>query len=111
MPTREERLALNQAMFRIANERISEWPERQGGDPADPAAYYCECSRTKCRERLSLTHDEYEAVRADSRRFAIVPGHEYPDIERVVAERRSHAVVEKAEALAAVVQASDPRRP
>jgi hypothetical protein len=110
MPTRQERLALNQAMFRIANERLSAWPERQGHDPAEPAAYYCECSRTECRDRLWLTHDEYEAVRTDSRRFAIVPGHEYTEVERVVAERRGHAVVEKYAAVAGVVEASDPRR-
>src|SRR4051794_23780508 len=79
MTTRKERLALNQAAFRIANERMSEWPERrEERRSTGSSTYFCECSRTDCRAILRLTSDEYEAVRAASRRFAIAPGHESP---------------------------------
>lgn len=110
MTTRKERLALNQALFRIANERISAWPERRATDPAALASYYCECSRTECRDGLSLTVEEYEAVRADSRRFAVAPGHEYTEVECVVDDHGRYAVVEKFKEVAPVVEATDPRR-
>jgi hypothetical protein len=110
MTTRKERLALNQAGFRIANERMSEWPERrQERRSTGASTYFCECSRTDCRAILRLTSDEYEAVRADSRRFAIAPGHEYAEVERVVDDHGRYAVVEKFEAVAPVVEATDPR--
>jgi hypothetical protein len=72
--------------------------------------YFCECSRTDCRAILRLSSDEYEAVRADSRRFAIAPGHEYAEVERVVDDQGRYAVVEKFEEVAPVVEATDPRR-
>jgi hypothetical protein len=65
MTTREERLAFNQTLFRNANERITAWPERQEADPAEPAPYFSECSRTDCRDQITLTPNEYEAARAD----------------------------------------------
>jgi hypothetical protein len=108
MTTRAERLALNQAMFRVASERISAWPERRR-QPCEPSTYYCECARTHCCERLSLTSTEYEGVRAESWRFAIAPGHEDTDVECVVDDHRRFAVVEKFKEVAQLVDAPDPR--
>ena len=110
MTAREERLAFNQTLFRNANERIAAWPERQEADPAQPASYFCECSRTDCREQITLTPKEYEAARADARRFVIAPGHDLPEVERVTDEHEPFAVVEKYEDTAPVVEATDPRR-
>ena len=57
-----------------------------------------------------MTVDEYEAVRAKATRFAVAPGHEIPDIERVVARHPSYFVVEKQDPDAAeVARESDPR--
>jgi hypothetical protein len=44
---------------------------------------------------VALTLDEYAAVRARPRVFAVVPGHERLDVERVVEEGRGYFVVEK----------------
>ena len=107
---RGRRLALNQAMFRIVNERVSAWPERRATERTVTSSFYCECSRTSCRDRLNLSLDEYEAVRGDSRRFLIAPGHEYTEVERVVEDRGRYAVVEKIEEVADLVEATDPRR-
>jgi hypothetical protein len=53
---------------------------------------------------------EYEAVRAESTHFAVVPGHVVPDIERVVAQNDRYSVVEKTDPDAApIVEAEDPR--
>jgi hypothetical protein len=110
MEAREKRLALNQAMFRIANERVSAWPEHRPPEPSDPASYYCECSRTDCRDRLDLTLEEYDAVRGDSRHFLIAPGHEYTEVESVVEDHGRYVVVEKIDEVAPLVEATDPRR-
>jgi hypothetical protein len=53
---------------------------------------------------------EYEDVRAESTRFLHAPDHVEHDFERVVADRRRYAVVEKVgQRLRAVVRRLDPR--
>jgi hypothetical protein len=84
------RLERNEAVFRAVNEEID------GHGPDDSAhAYVCECADLRCRETIILTHDEYRRVRQVPSQFAIVQGHEVPEIERVVARLESHLVVEK----------------
>ena len=84
MGFREGRIAENEAAFRAINERMSEWPEHQQAAGAEPIPFVCECDDPHCFERVHLTRPQYEAVRADSSRFALTPGHELPDLERVV---------------------------
>jgi hypothetical protein len=109
MTTRAERVASNQALFRMANERRLAWPERQDRDSAEGMKYFCECADTRCREQVGMAPDEYEAVRADPRRFVVAPGHVYPEAERVAEEHEDYAVVEKFQKVAHVVEATDPR--
>jgi hypothetical protein len=107
VPTeRERRLALNEAAFRIANDRMRAWEEREG---PDPASYLCECADPDCRERIMLRIHEYEAVRAESRRFVIVPGHEVPDVETVVDREDGYFVIEKDPETDAISKGTDPR--
>ena len=105
---RERRLALNEAAFRVANERIRNWPERRSHEA--PARYYCECASTSCHEQVLVRASEYDRVRADSHRFVIVPGHEIPDIERVVDRNDRYAVIEKKPEVNSITEATDPRR-
>jgi hypothetical protein len=105
---RERRLALNEAAFRVANERIRNWPERRGHE--GPERYYCECARASCHEHVLMRSSEYEHVRADSHRFVIVPGHETPDVERVVEQTDRYAVVEKGSEVHRITEDTDPRR-
>ena len=44
----------------------------------------CECGDAECMERFAITNDAYAALRSDVHRFAVVPGHELPDLERTV---------------------------
>ena len=63
-----------------------------------------------CTEPVSLTPVEYEEVRRNPKHFAILPGHDDPEIEVVVARNDRFAVVEKTEPDAARVAVSeDPR--
>jgi hypothetical protein len=42
----------------------------------------CECGYADCAEKTSMTVEEYEKLRANSAHFAIVHGHDIPDVER-----------------------------
>lgn len=85
------RIAVNEAAFRRVNEAI------EAGTPAvdEQLQLICECGRLGCSEQISVTPAAYEAVRADRRRFIIVPGHELPEAERIVETGERYFVVEK----------------
>jgi hypothetical protein len=74
------------------------------------AIVICECSVAGCADSLEITPAEYEAVRAVGTRFVVVPGHELPAIERVVAGSDRFRVVEKLGYAAEIAEADDPRR-
>jgi predicted ThiF/HesA family dinucleotide-utilizing enzyme len=102
-----QRVAMNEATFRKVNEGIE-----AGQDPAGPMTFLCECGRLGCNKLMSLTRPEYEAVRANPRRFAIVDGHEILEVEDVVERNERYIVVEKrGKPEAEVVENTDPRRP
>jgi hypothetical protein len=72
--------------------------------------FVCECGHGGCVERIALTRAEYERVRADGRRFAVVKGHAVPDLEDVVDETDRFDVVEKKPGgPAEIAESSDPR--
>lgn len=104
---RAERLADNEALFRAANERMSRWPEQHSDDEREP--YFCECANRECREKVYLTRAEYERVRANPMHFFIVPGHEVPDVERIIDQYEGWLVIEKNSEVRDQVEASDPR--
>src|SRR4051812_47974138 len=108
MPTdRAENVALTEAAFRIANERMARWEERHR-DGADEL-YICECASQPCRARIALRREQYEAVRSDVRHFLVVPGHVIPDLETVVESFPSYEVIEKPNALMDLLMETDPR--
>jgi hypothetical protein len=96
MNFRDERLAKNEALHREVNERIHEVGERLQVLPDDELLdFRCECGRPECEETLAMTPGEYEHVRSDVDRFAVVPGHENGAIERVVEQNGRYAIVDK----------------
>jgi hypothetical protein len=59
---------------------------------------------------MAMTIAEYEAIRAESTHFAVVPEHEQPEIEVVIERHPSYFVVEKREKDAQeVARETDPR--
>jgi hypothetical protein len=46
--------------------------------------FLCECASPHCTEPLQLAPDELASLHAEPDLFAIVPGHEVPDLETVV---------------------------
>jgi hypothetical protein len=106
----EIRIAQNQATFRVVNERITAWPERRAAAASTKLMFYCECGDVRCFERVYLTGAEYEAIRADSSRFAVVAGHVFPEAEDVVATPEGYEIVAKHEDLRAILERTDPRK-
>ena len=103
----KQRVAMNEATFRKVNEGME-----VGQDPAGVLTFVCECGRLGCSQLIQLTRAEYETVRATSRRFAIVDGHELLEVERIVERSDRYVVVEKSAGVEAeVVEQTDPRRP
>jgi hypothetical protein len=109
MDERQRRMAQNEALFREVNERIDELSEDQRRDRLAARDYLCECANSDCTFSVPLTADEYEAIRADSAQFAVLPEHYTPEIEKLVSERDRYWVVKKVGETAEYVSALDPR--
>ena len=105
MSSREERLAANEDLFRQVNERIVELTDKWGGN----LDLVCECANTECTQRVALTLRRYEQLRQDARHFAVLPGHEIPDIEDVIDRNDRYLIVEKHVETQAQVEETDPR--
>lgn len=57
-------------------------------------ALRCECGDPRCRARVSLTHADYERVRAYGSHFVVGVNHENPENARVVCENAQFAIVD-----------------
>jgi hypothetical protein len=82
-------------VFRAINERIRELARRFEVE-GEPVAFICECADETCVEKVSLTVDQYDELRALPARFVVVPGHEAtPLVERVVFRNAGFVLVRK----------------
>ena len=100
---RKFRAARNQAMFRAINDRLTRddlVAEMTGGH-----MIACECADPTCVQTLAITTAQYREVRREPRRFAVLPGHVYPDVEIVISESGAYLVVEKIGQAAGVAEA------
>jgi hypothetical protein len=109
MDERARRIGLNEAVFREANERIQELNETFA-TVTDRLVLVCECGNGSCAQQISMDPSEYERLRGDPANFAIVPGHEIPDVEQVVAKHEEYDVVRKNEGVPRqIAEVTDPR--
>lgn len=104
---RAARVAENESIFRRANEQLEE--RFREFNVEGPTPFLCECGNIACTQVIRLNLDEYEAVRKEGARFAIVPGHQILEAERVVEENERYDVVEKSDVGRRVAEARDPR--
>jgi hypothetical protein len=91
---REVRAARNQSLFRAVNERLRELNE-SFTSVTETVTIACECANTHCLEMIEIRPEDYVAVRGQPRHFAVLAGHVYPDVERIVKEFEHYVVVEK----------------
>ena len=109
MSSREERIGLNEAVFREVNERIENLAETFDLN-SQSLDLICECGDATCVKRLTMTRGEYEKLRSDAHQFAVHPGHEYPDVESIVARLKGYDVVVKNQgAPEQIAEETDPR--
>jgi hypothetical protein len=82
----------------------------QVGAKAPPALLHSLCVRShgqpeKQEAPCLRGQDEYEAIRSDEMRFAVLVGHVMPEVERVVSEHDGrYVVVEKREEVRAIAE-------
>jgi hypothetical protein len=106
---REERIGMNEAVFRDVNERIEDVASAFNMT-IEPLDLICECGDAACVDRISLTRDEYEKIRADPQLFAVASGHVAPDVEEVVETHSRYDVVRKFKGVPAeIARTTDPR--
>ena len=89
---RARRLALNETIFRKANEDMRATADRM---QHDFRAFMCECSDINCDENVQLSLERYREIREDPLHFFAIPGHEDPELERVVDRDDGYVIVEK----------------
>jgi hypothetical protein len=107
MDRRARRVVLNEAAFREANEALTSLSGTIGEQKR--VGLVCECGRDDCIDEITMTPEAYEQLRSDPTLFAVVPGHETPEVEDVVEEREGYDVVQKHPEAHAIAEATDPR--
>lgn len=102
----------NEALFRELNERLKGKKEDASIWVA-PSQWVCECETETCAERVELSPEKYEQVRADPTHFIVAPDEEHvsPDVERVIEKSDRYWVVEKVGEAAETAEQTDPRDP
>jgi hypothetical protein len=119
MNRRLERQARNEALIREVNERIEKLDkaaeEANLGDEEIRFEFLCECGGDTgnvgdvgCDEHVEMTVQEYEEVRSQDDRFAVLPGHEQEALEQVISRTERFFVVDKRPAAEPYVK-DDPR--
>jgi hypothetical protein len=106
--TAKQRVGRNEATLRSINESVeTDYAET---DYAGAIGFLCECGHSDCEQTIEMTRAEYESVRANPRRFAVIGDHAISTTEDIVDRHQRYAVVEKHEDVADLAERSDPRR-
>ena len=106
---RQKRVAENECIFREVNEQVTKALPDAFDAANDHMRFVCECASEACTTLIEMTRNEYEAVRANGRWFAIAPGHAVSGAEHTIDENDRFEVVEKVDVAAAVAEARNPR--
>lgn len=92
MERSDEQALANETRFREANEKIGA-RRRELSAITGATPFLCECEDPRCTQLVSLTLEQYEAVRARELHFLLVRGH--PSRGDIVAEHDGYVVVDK----------------
>ena len=107
---KQARGARTQSLFRVVNEQIEELSGADALRSSEMWEFACECSNEECTGTISLTVEEYEAIRRIPTHFAVTWGHNDPESERIVDETDRYIVVEKFGDGGMVAAELDPRK-
>jgi anti-sigma B factor antagonist len=92
---RKRRIVKNEKAFRDYNDRRLQHEPVEATDNRVPIPFVCECGDKECIEALVITAEDFTSAHSAPNRFLVRPGHVYHDVERVVEENDTFAVVEK----------------
>jgi hypothetical protein len=106
------RNADNQNLYREANERVMETNARfeLAGEEERIVEVFCECGDAACAERVPLTRETYERVRADSETFVLIPGHDKGVVEDVIEKTPGYVIARNVGDAARIAVSGDRRR-
>jgi hypothetical protein len=108
MEDRAARIGRNEALFRTVNEEVKDLNERGAQLPSFEIV--CECGSKSCMKLITVSPEEYEAVRSHSDQFFVTPGHDIEEVETVISRLERYAVVAKRPGIPTrVAEATDPR--
>lgn len=111
MDERAARIAENEALFRDFNEEVGAVAHSfSAGGENRTFDFLCECGDPVCAQRVPVALANYEELRSSPVRFVVVPGHEIPDVERVVETTPDYNIIEKFGEAAGIARDRDPRR-
>jgi hypothetical protein len=103
LDARKRRIAENEARFREINDRLE--ADLRSLAPDDGVTeFVCECGKAECTRTVRLTLDEYRHARQDQMIFVVLPGHEIPDAEDVLARTDRYFAVRKHAEAAPIVE-------
>jgi hypothetical protein len=91
---RRERAAQNELVFRTVNEQILSITDRLASVLSE-VDVVCECANASCVGTITLETAEFAEIRESGSDFIVLPGHERPDVERVVRQQPYYVVVRK----------------
>lgn len=100
-----DRAAKNEELFREVNSNIARLEERFGNKRM--LELICECERVERHAGLVIRRGAYADARSSPLRFFVLPGHEDPEVERVVFREPGYLVVEKVGAAARAILEDD----
>jgi hypothetical protein len=104
--TRQTQNAEIQALYREVNERIASLSAQWSTSSLE---LLCECGTAVCSERIELSREEYEALRAQPTHFVLKHGHEAAGVESVIDSEDAFLVVANDGDAATVARRTDPR--
>jgi hypothetical protein len=89
---RERRVVKNEVEFRAYNARRE---QMEHDVSEDPVPFVCECGDPDCIRALTATAEEWERAHTREDQFLVLPGHVYPEYERVVERGERTWIVQK----------------
>lgn len=108
MNSKQLGMAETEAMFREVNEAIED-VARTHGDDHHVYGFLCECGDPNCVDMIDMSMRNYERLRQNGSRFAIVEGHDTPSIETIVAKNVDFSTVEMFGEASDLAEACNPR--
>jgi hypothetical protein len=96
--SRRWRKIRNELRSRGVNEKIESLVENSDEVGVDHAVgFFCECADDGCRDRISISVEQYGRIHDRRDDFIVRPGHQALEVERVVESEPGYLIVRKAD--------------